>query len=338
MRTTILAAHLSAAISAVASTATYGHHSDALYDYSRSVSLPGVVQRFRWVNPHVNIQLLVAGEAWTIEAEPPAVLARFGWSRNTMNVGDSVTVNAIPAKDPKRKMAFGVSAVTADGLHLWISGATPYDKESEEPAILVPAKGLSGVWATRFNPDAFVEYFHREQSDALTQAGNSSLANADDEIPNGMECTPRPAPYPLLTPILVEIETGPDTTYVRFESDQGLVERSVNMGVEAHNFSEPSNQGHSIGHWEGDVLIVDTTQFAVHPYGHARGLPSSPHKHLIERFELSIDRTILHYQFRVEDPVYLAEPAVADLELFHRPDLAIQDIPCDLESARKYLE
>ena len=83
--------------------------------------------RSRWVNPHVYFEIRPSDEnkddePWVVEAEPPAIMSRFGWSSNSIVVGDSVTINAMPPRNPARKMAFGVSAVTANGVHLWISG------------------------------------------------------------------------------------------------------------------------------------------------------------------------------------------------------------------------
>jgi len=47
--------------------------------------------------------------------------------------------------------------------------------------------------------------------------------------------------------------------------------------------------GHSVGHWEDDTLVVDTTNFSPHDAGLSTFLPSSTQKHLVERFKLSND-------------------------------------------------
>ena len=318
------------------------HHGHSMYDFEKTVSLRGVVKRVRWVNPHVNFELETnqrGGDRtlWVIEAEPPAIMSKFGWSSDSLATGDTVTIVAYAARNPDKNMASGISAVTADGKHLWISGATPYDNQAKDLAEPFYADGLSGVWSTQFNPEAFVNFFHREPSSSLTSKGNRALEDNDESIAPGTECIPNPVPYTMLVPISTEIEIGESVTRIRFEGDQGLVERVVHMTTDSHDGANHMNQGHSIGWWEGEVLVVDTTHFAVHANGHGRGLPSSPEKHLVERFELSPDRTSLSYTFRVEDPQYLAEPATATIKLLYRSDLEILDIPCDLESARRYL-
>ena len=51
------------------------------------------------------------------------------------------------------------------------------------------------------------------------------------------------------------------------------IERIVHMGAESHDGAAISLQGHSIGRWEGDTLVVDTTHFAEHRVGNAMGVP-----------------------------------------------------------------
>ena len=60
--------------------------------------------------------------------------------------------------------------------------------------------------------------------------------------------------------------------------------------------------GDSIGHWEGDTLVVDTTNFRSQP-----GLRSASERHVVERFE-RVDKDTLLYSFTVEDPTVWTEP------------------------------
>ena len=61
-------------------------------------------------------------------------------------------------------------------------------------------------------------------------------------------------------------------------------------------------------------------------------------EHVVERFELSADRTTLTYRFRLEDPEYLAAAFEGSAVWDHRPDLPYTAEACDLENARRYLE
>src|SRR3970040_2347662 len=89
-----------------------------------------------------------------------------------------------------------------------------------------------------------------------------------------------------------------------------------------------TNQGHSIGRWEEDVLVVDTTLFADHPSASGNGVPSGAKKHLIERFSLSEDGTRMIVDVLLEDPDYLAEPFSGRKELLYSPHLQLYRSHC----------
>ena len=74
------------------------HHGEANYDTEKTTSVKGTVTEFEFVNPHVQITLDVKNdkgemEKWTGEARSPAMLSRYGgWDRNTLKVGDVITL------------------------------------------------------------------------------------------------------------------------------------------------------------------------------------------------------------------------------------------------------
>src|SRR6516164_893040 len=80
------------------------HHSFAMFDQSKTVTLQGTVKDFRWSNPHVFIQLLVkteggSEEEWSIEMTSPEHLARVGWRPGTLKPGDKVSLVIHPMHD-----------------------------------------------------------------------------------------------------------------------------------------------------------------------------------------------------------------------------------------------
>ena len=95
---------LALAISAAAAAApALAHHSFAVFDSSKAVTLEGAVKEFQWTNPHVWIQLVVkdahgAEVEWSVEASSASILARQGWTRGTMKPGDKVVVVVHPSK------------------------------------------------------------------------------------------------------------------------------------------------------------------------------------------------------------------------------------------------
>jgi hypothetical protein len=92
------------AIVAVAPLAA--HHSFAAeYDAKQPVKLTGAVTKIDWTNPHVYFFIDVKDETtgrvtnWAFEMAAPGALKNTGWTRNTMKIGDVVTVEGTRAKD-----------------------------------------------------------------------------------------------------------------------------------------------------------------------------------------------------------------------------------------------
>jgi hypothetical protein len=83
------------------------------------------------------------------------------------------------------------------------------------------------------------------------------------------------------------------------------VERTIHLDLDAHPAElEPSVTGHSIGRWDGDVLIVDTVGFAPGILNADGRVPHSADLHVIERFILDPDVPALRREYVAEDPAY----------------------------------
>jgi len=98
-----------AALMIAATPALLAHHSFAAeYDSKKPVTLKGVVTRVEWMNPHVYFYVDVTDEKgntanWALEMGPPNGLQKSGWNRNTMKIGDEVTVEGTLAKDGSKQ-------------------------------------------------------------------------------------------------------------------------------------------------------------------------------------------------------------------------------------------
>jgi len=104
MKSNITILLVSAALVAV-SGAAMAHHSFAMFDAEKQVTLEGTVKDFQWTNPHAWIMLTVAGQAgqpeqqWAIEMNGPGGLARQGWRPKTLTPGMPVSVTIHPLRD-----------------------------------------------------------------------------------------------------------------------------------------------------------------------------------------------------------------------------------------------
>ena len=98
------------------------HHSHAMFDSQKQVTLVGTVKEFQWNNPHCWIQLLVsdpkdpkaAPVEWGLEMGAPLELFRHGWRPESVKQGDKITVVVNPLRDG-RPGGQVVYAIGSDG-------------------------------------------------------------------------------------------------------------------------------------------------------------------------------------------------------------------------------
>ena len=74
------------------------------YDWNKTVTVTGTVQRFEWTKPHSMMQVTGKDESgkhatWTVELGSPSRLRRAGWNRRQLQPGDAVTVDGWRAKN-----------------------------------------------------------------------------------------------------------------------------------------------------------------------------------------------------------------------------------------------
>ena len=122
---------------ALAAAPTLAHHSRAMFDMGKNITYRGVVEEYRWQNPHSHIVVRVgAGAAdrstvgtWTVEASAIGVMTSSGWTQRTYKPGDPITVVAHPNMAGSNLVLL-FYAIKADGTRLY-RAAHQYDGEKE---------------------------------------------------------------------------------------------------------------------------------------------------------------------------------------------------------------
>ena len=90
----------------LAGTPALAHHSIAAeYDRTRPVTHSGVVTAIDWMNPHVFVYFDEEMVTWGFECYAPNILRHAGFSKDTLKVGDYITVTGWAAKDLKQRFA-----------------------------------------------------------------------------------------------------------------------------------------------------------------------------------------------------------------------------------------
>ena len=310
-------------------TAAVAHHSPVIFDRDREVFLEGVVSSFEWKYPHVYTFVDVEDDSgqivtWQIEGDDPKTMSRSGWTATTLVAGDPVVVRGHPDRNAERHHALMITLITPDGTTL-----TPEVLDVAAPTIA--ATDIFSLW----DPSAFNDVATDLESWSLTEKGAAAQAEYTEEDSWESLCI---APPPPATVIVSLLEIGMQDEHILIRTEEFEVERVIYMdGREHPDDGERTIQGHSIGWWEGDVLVVDTTHFADHINGNQFGIPSGAQKHLVERFQLTDDRTQLSFEFVLEDPEFLRGPVIGGLVLNHAPNETFAPAVCDPESARRWM-
>ena len=81
------------------------HHSFAMFDRDKEVTLVGTVKEFQWTNPHIFVQVVVpnkkgkAATEWSVEGASLNTVKRWGWKKDMIKPGDKVVVKIHPMRD-----------------------------------------------------------------------------------------------------------------------------------------------------------------------------------------------------------------------------------------------
>lgn len=311
------------------------HHSFVAFDLEKEAFVRGTVAEYQFRNPHTYIFVDVpmdGGEIarWRIEGETRNDLYRNGWRDDSLQPGDVVNVRVQPARDPARHYARLLALEKTDGTVL----AIPNEEDEQGRVVTVPAESLEGVWLPI---QSFFEFGARVAPLANEKARQAIAQQSG--LPRRARCIDMAIPQRLGRAHVYEIEfVSGDLILIHGEDD--AEPRMIHMDGRPHPESIPADEkawtGHSIGHWEGETLVIDTRHFRDHPDGNSAG-PSGSEKHLVERYTLSEDGTRIVIEFTLEDSEFLTAAVSHTYEWQHSPHITRLPHSCDPESALGYL-
>lgn len=331
------------------------------YDTARRVRLEGPVTRIEWATPHAFIVLDVRDatgivRSWAVEIGDPIALEQHGWKATAVRIGDVVTVNGIPARGEAR-MALATSVALRTGRRLFTmpaaaraAAAAPAPRWPNGHVRLGAAPGQTGYWGAR-------------SAQALVDSTAGRIAMNEDGLLNNLADAERVAPFlPWAKALYLYRQRtrlrddplgrcmppgGPRQFQVangfQFVEQPDLGRILVLHGGGDRNWrviytdGRPQDQpaevvqsyyGHSVGHWQGDTLVVDSIGYNERFWMAAGGLPHTEALHLVERFTRT-DLNTLKYEVRVEDPRTYTRPWTGGWTVEWVPNQDLQEYFCE---------
>ena len=334
------------------------HHSGIVnYDMDLEVIHQDVtVLEWRFINPHSQI-VYEAPDAdgnlvrWAAGTQNLNELRRFGYTPDSLQPGQIVSIKGHPGRNQRPVMSIN-EVILEDG--------TAFSFYDPAPAALLASastqtraeanNSLAGVWAWVGEPLPIEERSRAPEDAVLVDAYGQA-----PEMPTGEfgiyplteqgrefqlnwtadydECRPTSAWLGMAAPFMVEIEESrAGRIYIRYEYlDQ---ERVVWMDGRGHpplSRVPHTLQGHSVGHWEGQTLVIQTVNMLSNQITR-NGIYHTDQAVLTER--ISRDGDTLTVVRALQDPEYLSQPIAEVVKRTFVPDGELLAYgPCELQLA-----
>jgi hypothetical protein len=139
-------------------------------------------------------------------------------------------------------------------------------------------------------------------------------------------CLPSGIPRLIIAPYPIEIIQTPDMTVILHETHH--LYRIIYMDAKHPAKVGPTYMGHSIGHWEGDTLVVDTVGLTTMTQIDEAGTQHSDALHVVERIR-KINPSTLEDTFTIDDPKTFSKPWDARRTFNYRPDISLFEYVCE---------
>ena len=338
------------------STAALAHHGLGRFDRTKPVEITGVIQSIDFVNPHSYLNLDVTGAdgktiAMRCEMRAATLLRRSGWSEEMFVAGaqakifgfghrddpascylEDIAIGDAPTRN--RNDQFQTTSVDTSNRPPRRPSGEPNisgDWAQEQYVIAVPPGGGGGLVPKSLI--AAVESGQLAMSDVPASGWGprpvTFTARGKAEADAFQMWSPQDNPRLRCRPTSIIFDWVFDGAVNRITQEQDRIvinyglysfERVVHMNMTAHPANmTPSYAGHSIGRWEGDVLVVDTVGFE--PGVIAPPVRNSDQLHIVERFSLDPQKWVLTRDFVATDPVYFTDQYVG------RDQVLVADVP-----------
>jgi len=202
--------------------------------------------------------------------------------------------------------------------------------------ILTPSdeQNISGVWWTRsYSPEIQLTdgtALPLNDEGRARHTENRTALAADPLSDEARKfCTPDGVPRILASPYPFEILQTPGFVTIIYELNRAVrrIALDTPMPDETTLLYFPYFSGHSVGHWEGDTLVVETAGYNDKTFIDASGVPHSNQLRTIERMR-KLDDGRLEVEITSSDPTYFTAPFTARYVYDFQQDLRLEDYTC----------
>ncbi len=320
---------------------TSGHHSMSEFDRSVDAVIEGVVSRVSWRNPHILLEVTTTDDSgaeavWNLEGSAVSAQRRRGVTVGLVEVGDEVRVAGWPSTRRDRYIQIN-HVLLPDGVELLVGrireprwsdtaiGDETWVVDADKVAAAT-GDGIFRVWSQ----GSQAWYFTGRSDYRLTEYAAAVAAEWDDIVDNPLlECMAPGMPGLMGNPYPMEFVQVGDNIELRFEEFDAL--RTIHLGDVADAGDMPlSHLGYSVGHWEGETLVVSTSRVSW-PYFDRVGAPQTEAVAIHERFTAVDDGHRLQYLLTVTEPDTLVEPFVWDAYFTWKRGEEVNRYECTLE-------
>jgi len=151
-------------------------------------------------------------------------------------------------------------------------------------------------------------------------------------------CLPAGVPHIYnLGAYMIEIAQLPDRVVIFYESVHSFRTIWTDGRQTPKEFPTPLWLGYSVGHWEGDDLVVDTTGFNDKTWLTVAGYPHSDALHVVERFH-RVDADHLKLDITIDDPKSYTEPWKMGIDFSAKPNWDFSEAFCTIEDQNNFLQ
>jgi hypothetical protein len=309
------------------------HHATAPHFYmdQEVVLSDAIVTDVKFVNPHTYIYVDVGNEEgeivnWRCETTSVTRLKRTGWTAETLEPGQVITINGTPGRR-EENLCHVLQLTRDDGTVLILPGRDANTaRERAAAAAAVPAQERTGYLPSG-QPDL--------RGPWISPGRNRNLSLPDPTIAGALAAESykfefdNPALFCHPTSIVFAWDFAAEVGDVYQEDNRITLQygymdlvRTIHLDQSEHPEEiAASVGGHSVGWWEGDTLVVDTVGFEPGVLWPVEGehLMHSDQLHVVERFEIRSGSRSLVRHYSAEDPLFLQAPLFG--ENISRPSL-----------------